>query len=319
MPLTNPIRYLCDAHGIVTIETGGDSTYIGGKRPIGGDSKDGIALYGPDGARLSSTAEARFWEVYDQFTDAEEDALAALSKRKDDVLVQTVHEQIREKLSLSNADKLFLQWHIDSEYGGDYGSCPTEMRSATYHNRVDSFSYVDYGGVDRILVGGFKQLTSKLVAGINAGCNNRIKTARAGQVMKVEHSHGSQLDMPAVMVHTADGMVHEANAAVVTVPLGVLKRTPNQTGCISFCPPLPKWKTDAFARGHMGCLYKLMLEWESPHWPKDQYTFGYINHFEPSMIVNLVPTHSKAILVRKTRPFCFYSPCVCTVHHPTAS
>lgn len=130
----------------------------------------------------------------------------------------------------------------------------------------------------------------------------------AGRVVRIEHGfrhadngEGSRAQgKPFVAVHTADGTVYSGDAAVITVPLGVLQRTAEQSGHIAFSPPLPAWKRDAITRGFMGNLNKLILEFEACYWPAEQYSFGYIN-FEanmlPSMIVNLMPTHGKPILV----------------------
>lgn len=48
------------------------------------------------------------------------------------------------------------------------------------------------------------------------------------------------------------GEVFEGNAALVTVPLGVLK-----AGRIQFQPPLPSWKQDAIQRLGFGDLNKV--------------------------------------------------------------
>ena len=131
-----------------------------------------------------------------------------------------------------------------------------------------------------------------------AGCVVRVERGVRASGEGAADAGGGGL--PFVAVHTADGAVHEASAAVITVPLGVLQRDPSQSGHIAFAPPLPAWKQGAIARGFMGCLNKLILEFESCHWPADQYSFGYINATPnelPSMIVNLMPTHNKPILV----------------------
>lgn len=59
---------------------------------------------------------------------------------------------------------------------------------------------------------------------------------------------------PQVRVHTGAG-VFEADAAIVTVPLGVLKRP----DVLQFQPPLPPRKQAAIQRLGFGCLNKIML------------------------------------------------------------
>lgn len=53
-------------------------------------------------------------------------------------------------------------------------------------------------------------------------------------------SYGGGPPGPGVQVTTSAGQVVTASLAVVTVPLGVLKR-----GAIAFSPPLPAWKQEA--------------------------------------------------------------------------
>lgn len=62
-------------------------------------------------------------------------------------------------------------------------------------------------------------------------------------------------------MHTGAG-VFEADAAVVTVPLGVLKR-PDQ---LRFQPPLPPRKQAAIQRLGFGCLNKVMLLFPHCFW-----------------------------------------------------
>ena len=106
------------AWGIVTKPTGGDSTYIGGRRPPGAPRKAGIAFYNPDGSRLSAAGEKRLWDVYEEFEKEEGEYVATLAENNDDKLVSDVHAMVlaNKKPPLSETDLRFLQWHIESEY-----------------------------------------------------------------------------------------------------------------------------------------------------------------------------------------------------------
>jgi len=64
-----------------------------------------------------------------------------------------------------------------------------------------------------------------------------------------------------VRVHTGAG-VFQADAAVVTVPLGVLKRPDG----LQFQPPLPPRKQAAIKRLGFGCLNKVMLLFPHCFW-----------------------------------------------------
>lgn len=68
-----------------------------------------------------------------------------------------------------------------------------------------------------------------------------------------------------VRVHTDTG-VFEADAAIVTVPLGVLKRAPHEAHAVRFQPPLPQRKLTAIKRLGFGCLNKVMLLFPYSFW-----------------------------------------------------
>ena len=81
----------------------------------------------------------------------------------------------------------------------------------------------------------------------------------------------------------------------MTLPLGVLKR-----GGVRFDPPLPERKLQAIARLGMGALTKVILTFESPFWPLNQYVFGHLAPDigeTPTAIVNMWKTHGKPVLV----------------------
>ncbi|GAB4819993.1 hypothetical protein N2152v2_007039 [Parachlorella kessleri] len=72
-----------------------------------------------------------------------------------------------------------------------------------------------------------------------------------------------------VAVHTGGGRVFEAEAVVVTVPLGVLKR-----GSIAFCPPLPQRKVDTIERLGFGVLNKVIMLFPYAFWSDKIDMFG---------------------------------------------
>ena len=76
-----------------------------------------------------------------------------------------------------------------------------------------------------------------------------------------------------VRVVASDGRVFAADAAVVTVPLGVLKR-----GDVTFSPPLPARKRAAIENLGFGVLNKVLMLFPFPFWDaRDADTFGYVN------------------------------------------
>ncbi len=61
----------------------------------------------------------------------------------------------------------------------------------------------------------------------------------------------------------SDGRELSARAAISTLPLGVLK-----SGSLRFTPDLPESKRSAFAQIEMGPVFKLLLHFRAPFWPR---------------------------------------------------
>jgi monoamine oxidase len=96
-----------------------------------------------------------------------------------------------------------------------------------------------FGGPHAMVMGGYGQLADAMAAGLSDIRYNE-------PVTEIVYSDEG------VSVTTQSGMKLSADAVVVSVPIGVL-----QKGSISFSPPLPEWKTEAFTRIGMGKLNKV--------------------------------------------------------------
>jgi CRP-like cAMP-binding protein len=92
-----------------------------------------------------------------------------------------------------------------------------------------------------------------------------------------------------------DRGVVEADAAIVTLPLGVLK-----AGAVTFDPPLPPAKIDAIQRVGMGSLTKIIAWFDEPFWDRSQYVFGshrdHVIDGYPTTVLNLWATHRLPVL-----------------------
>jgi hypothetical protein len=82
---------------------------------------------------------------------------------------------------------------------------------------------------------------------------------------------------------------------IVTLPLGVLK-----AGVVKFDPPLPEAKTAAIQRLGFGNLTKVIVHFDAPFWPPNQYVFGYSPadiSASPATIINIWKSHQIPALV----------------------
>ena len=87
---------------------------------------------------------------------------------------------------------------------------------------------------------------------------------------------------------------YSADAVVVTLPLGILKR-----GDVEFKPPLPAWKQNAIDSIGFGLLNKVFLKFEHVFWDIDNDYVGYASsiHGEWYLFVNLVPVSGTPVLM----------------------
>ena len=107
----------------------------------------------------------------------------------------------------------------------------------------------EYGGdyLGDVPEGGYRRVVEALAAGLDL----RLGT----EVTEVAWSAGG------VRVHCAGGQVEEGSHAVVTVPLGVLKR-----GGLRFSPGLPPDRHGAIRRLGFGRYEKVVLRFAEPFW-----------------------------------------------------
>ncbi len=111
-----------------------------------------------------------------------------------------------------------------------------------------------YGGADRLFPGGYDAIPRLLAEGTTVHLGRRVRRLAVT-------SEAVQVD--------ADGASWTADAALVTLPLGVL-----QAGSVVFEPGLPSIKRDAIASLGVGTLNKVALRFDRCFWPTDPHFLG---------------------------------------------
>ena len=132
--------------------------------------------------------------------------------------------------------KYMLSAYTEFDYGGDISQL-----SSKFFDDDSAFA-----GLDQIVTNGYDKLTDFLAQGLTI----RLNTS----VTRIDYT-GTK-----VVVTTSGGIV-EANYALVTVPLGVLKNN-----AIAFQPALPADKQAAVKNTRMGVVNKFLLLWDTPFW-----------------------------------------------------
>ncbi|MEO1458236.1 MAG: FAD-dependent oxidoreductase [Pseudomonadota bacterium] len=129
------------------------------------------------------------------------------------------------------------------------GASYEEMNQAEAQAAFDAFG-IGYKGRGVIFPGGYDRVFDALAGD--------YEMRLAAVVRGVAHGGDG------VAVALADGSEMRADAAIVTVPLGVLQRC-----SVAFAPALPPAKTAAIARMGMGTLDKLYLVFEEAFWDRE--------------------------------------------------
>lgn len=167
-----------------------------------------------------------------------------------------------------------LEWVVQTEVQQEYGADPTQLAAlATWEGAW-------FGGGDALLDGPYVDLLGELPR--EAEITFGAKVARIAQ-------DESGVDL------AWDGGALRADAAVITVPIGVLK-----AGVIEFSPALPPRTRIAIDGFGAGLLDKLWLAFEEPFWDKDAEGLAWVDPRLPGRWgswVNAVPVTGQPFLL----------------------
>eukprot|EP00908_Phaeocystis_cordata_P007472 Transcript_18117.p1 GENE.Transcript_18117~~Transcript_18117.p1 ORF type:complete len:555 (-),score=281.58 Transcript_18117:316-1980(-) len=198
-----------------------------------------------------------FNERHDEWVELPSERLRPARARGLD-LGQALERQLkRSGAVLDAAGRRAMHWHLANlEF-----ACAADLNSVDAEH-WDQDDVNEYDGDHVVLPEGYGALLDRMAAA--GGLTIEYDTI----VTSVEARPGG--GMRAV---TRGGQVFHANALVMTVPLGVLKR-PERDGGIRFTPPLPPAKLEAFDRLGFGVLNKVALFFEEAFWPHTTDFFG---------------------------------------------
>lgn len=154
----------------------------------------------------------------------------------------------REKLSAP--DRAKLAFYLTTEITDEYAADPDQLSAKT-------FDHGEYAGGDQdVVTNGYDALPRLLAAGLRIVLNTTVTaiTQRGDSVV----------------VRTTD-RTFEGPAAIVSVPLGVLK-----SGALTFDPPLPDGHAHAVAALGFGVLAKSFFRFEKRQWRLDNAFYQYL-------------------------------------------
>jgi monoamine oxidase len=206
---------------------------------------DEWVLYDHRGKQISKAAVAEFRNQQESLGEAVAEVADDLDK---DVSFAAAVRRALAGEQLDADERRYVDLYVagvESDTGGD-----AEKLSARF-----GFDDEGFGGESHLFPGGYGQIAVGLARGLN------IQLSQV--VTKIEH------DDDGVRISTAQD-TYEADAAVVTLPLGVLKKDD-----VQFDPPLPRPKQEAIARLDMGRLDKIVVKFPKVFWPREVTNISY--------------------------------------------
>jgi monoamine oxidase len=210
-------------------------------------------------------AQGLIWQGYRRYEELSSVIKVAGETLEADISLHQAVEQWWAQNLLPPDLAAVVQWWLDSETVLELGLDRTDLSLWEWQEELA------FLGADVTFPDGFGQLPQAMAAGLDIRLNQTVTA--------IAH------DSTGITLTTADGDIHQADAVVVTVPLGVLQR-----GDMIFEPPLPEETQQAIAALTMGVLNKVGLTFPRQFWP-DATILGYPNHPTDAVYygVNLTP------------------------------
>jgi polyamine oxidase len=206
------------------------------------DPLPGLAGYDRSERRWLTAAEvARHLRLlYEEFPDAIDGLRSRLGP--DASVAEAMADHIAGS-GMAAAEARRARQGLRAVLEGEYADAPERQSLRWLWNEAE----YEGGFFGNIPAGGYRDVCRAMAADV---------AVRFG--VTVNHVSSSERG---VVVRAADGSIERGSHAVVTVPLGVLKR-----GAPRFSPPLPPDRIQAIERLGFGRLEKIVLGFDAPFW-----------------------------------------------------
>ncbi|KAG0019789.1 hypothetical protein BGZ81_009600, partial [Podila clonocystis] len=163
-----------------------------------------------------------------------------------------------------------IHWHYANlEFAN---ATPLDQLSLRHWDQDDDY---EFSGPHCMVVQGYGQVPVRLSEGLDVRLDKPVTAITRAKTEDGSTTAGAKKTSENIHIECHDGTVYDCSAAIVTVPLGVLKNRQ-----IRFTPPLPEWKEKAIQHLGFGLLNKLVLVFEKPFWDTTVGLFGYVGSGE---------------------------------------
>ncbi|KAJ1267228.1 hypothetical protein BS78_07G040600 [Paspalum vaginatum] len=217
--------------------------------------RDRCPLYYPDGRTVETRLDRSIDLVFNTLLDHATRLRECLGEAADRISLGEGIEKLRRLYHVATTDdeRMVLDWHFANLEFSNAG-CLSEL-SLAHWDQDDPY---EMGGDHCFLAGGNSRL-------IHALCDG-VPVLYQKTVNRVEHGQDG------VSITVEGGQVFQADMALCTVPLGVLKG-----GSVVFDPELPEHKLGAIQRLGFGLLNKVAMVFPYVFWGEEIDTFGSLN------------------------------------------
>ncbi|XP_009777198.1 polyamine oxidase 2 isoform X1 [Nicotiana tabacum] len=262
----NPLAPLIGKLGLPLYRTSGDNSVLYDH------DLESYGLFDMDGNQVCQDLVAKVGETFESILK-ETDQIRQESSEDMSIsrAISMVFER-RPDLRLSGLAHKVLQWYLCRMEGWFAADADTISLKCWDQEEL-------LPGGHGLMVRGYKPVINTLAKGLDIRLGHRVTEV-------VRRYNG-------VKVTVEDGSSFVADAAIIAVPLGVLK-----SNCIKFEPRLPEWKEAAIKELGVGIENKIILHFQDVFWPNVEF-LGVVaeSSYECSYFLNLHKATGHPVLV----------------------
>ncbi|KAL8474138.1 hypothetical protein ACS0TY_030135 [Phlomoides rotata] len=262
----NPLASLIGRLGLPLYRTSGDNSVLYDH------DLESYALYDMDGNQVPQELVTKIGETFESILKETDLVRKEYSKDMSIQLAISIVFERRPDLRLEGLDHKVLQWYLCRMEG--WFAADAETISLKGWDQEELLP-----GGHGLMVRGYLPVINTLAKGLDIRLGHRVT--------KIVRRHNG------VKVTVEDGRTFIADAAVIAVPLGVLK-----SNAIKFEPRLPEWKEEAINDIGVGIENKIVLHFDSVFWPNVEF-LGVVaeTSYECSYFLNLHKATGHSVLV----------------------
>lgn len=259
----NPITTLAAKYNIKTVPSNTESLSM--------QRYDSLYLYDWDGKRVSSQELRLIKKRLEELEMFIKDAQVVFDK---DVSYYTAVKKFISLHQFTDRELKLFKYAVRAAVEYENGEDMAKLSFAAFGKDEP------YLPPDVLFPLGYSQITEKLREDLPILLNQQVKKIR--------------YDENGVYI-TTDQNTFSARTALVTLPLGVLKKQAAEL----FMPTLPRWKQQAIRRLQVGLLNKVYLRFKEVFWDKESEVIGFIPTAKLSWIefINYYPYCHEPILL----------------------